>query len=89
MRLRDFALLLLIVATIGSALAVVQAKHQHRQSFVELSRLERERDELNIEFGRLQIEQATWAETSRVEQVAREHLGMRAPQADELRVIRP
>jgi cell division protein FtsL len=30
----------------------------------QLSKLERARDELNIEFGRLQLEQATWAEAT-------------------------
>jgi hypothetical protein len=42
---------------------------------------ERERDELNIDFGRLQLEQATWAESNRIDQVARERLGMKFPEA--------
>ena len=50
-------LTVLVVANLVSALAVVHARHQHRQFFVQLSRLERARDELNIEFGRLQLEQ--------------------------------
>ncbi|HEY4554880.1 MAG TPA: cell division protein FtsL, partial [Lysobacter sp.] len=44
-------LAVLLVANIVSALAVVYARHQHRQLFVQMSRLERARDELNIEFG--------------------------------------
>ena len=43
------------------------------------TRLEKERDELNIEFGRLQLEQATWAESNRIDQVARDRLGMEFP----------
>ena len=70
-------------------LAVVQARHQHRQLFVQLSRLERARDELNIEFGRLQLEQATWAESNRIDQVARDRLGMKFPEGAETVVIRP
>jgi cell division protein FtsL len=82
-------LALLIAATIASAIAVVYARHQHRQLFVELSRLEKARDSLNIEFGRLQLEQATWAESNRIDQIARNKLGMKFPEADEIVVVRP
>ena len=37
------------------------------------------RDELNIEFGRLQLEQATWAESNRIDQVARDAAGHEVP----------
>jgi cell division protein FtsL len=60
-------LVILLVATIASAVAVVHKRHQHRQLFVELSRLEQQRDELNIEFGRLQLEQATLTQAGRVD----------------------
>lgn len=78
----------LLLAVIASAVAVVHTRHQHRQLFVELTQLEAQRDELNIEFGRLQLEQATWGETFRIERVAREQLGMRSPQPEEIRVVR-
>jgi cell division protein FtsL len=79
----------LILANVLSAIGVVHARHQHRQLFVELSRLEKARDELNIEFGRLQLEQATWAESNRIDQVARNRLGMKFPEAGEIVVVRP
>jgi cell division protein FtsL len=82
-------LVVLIVANVVSALAVVHARHRHRQLFVELSRLEKARDELNIEFGRLQLEQATWAESNRIDQIARDRLGMKFPEGAEIVVIRP
>ncbi|MGO4779494.1 cell division protein FtsL, partial [Lysobacter sp. 2RAB21] len=76
-------LALLIVANVVSALLVVFARHEHRQLFVQLNKLQRERDELNIEFGRLQLEQATWAESNRIDQVARERIGMKFPEGGE------
>lgn len=79
----------LVLATVASAIAVVYLRHEHRQSFVELTRLERSRDELNIEYGRLQLEQATWAETGRVEQIARGKLGMVSPTPDDIVVVSP
>jgi cell division protein FtsL len=87
--MKALGFLLLLAATIATAIAVVQSKHQHRLAFVELSRLEAERDELNIDFGRLQLEQATWAETSRIEQIARQRLGMGFPSPDRTVVVKP
>ena len=89
MSLRNFILTLLIAAVLGSGIAVVYARQEHRQAYVQLTRLVRERDEINIEFSRLQLEQATWAETNRIEQVATERLGMVFPQAAELVVVKP
>jgi cell division protein FtsL len=76
MSLRAMAVALLLAAVVASAVAVVYARHQSRVLFIDLRALERERDELNVDFGRLQLEQATWAETNRVEQIARTRLGM-------------
>ncbi|MBB1088612.1 cell division protein FtsL [Lysobacter sp. SG-8] len=82
-------LVVLVVANLASALMVVYARHENRQLFVQLSRLEKTRDELDIEFGRLQLEQATWAESNRIDQVARDRLGMKFPEGDEIVVVRP
>jgi cell division protein FtsL len=89
MSLRNFILVLMMAAVLGSGVAVVYARQEHRQAYVQLTKLLRERDEINIEFSRLQLEQATWAETNRIEQVATERLGMVFPQAAELVVVRP
>ncbi len=82
-------LVVLVAASVISAIGVVHARHQHRQLYVDMTRLERARDELNIEFGRLQLEQATWAESNRIDQVARTRQGMKFPDASEIVVIRP
>jgi cell division protein FtsL len=86
---RWFLLLVLVVSVIGSGVGVVYARQQHRQAYVQLTRLQRERDEINIEFSRLQLEQATWAEANRIEQVATERIGMVFPHDAELLVVRP
>ena len=78
----------LVLANVVTALLVVRDRHEHRQAFVALTRLERARDELNIEFGRLQLEQATWAESNRVDQVARSRLGMVFPRTEDIVVLR-
>ena len=83
-----FLLAVLVVANVATALLVVRDRHEHRQAFMALSKLERARDELNIEFGRLQLEQATWAESNRVDQVARSRLGMVFPRTEDIVVLR-
>jgi cell division protein FtsL len=82
-------LAVLVIANIVTAIGVVTARHEHRQMFVQLSRLERARDELNVDFGRLQLEQATWAEANRIDQIARTKLGMKFPETADIVVIRP
>lgn len=66
-------LALLVIAT---AIGVVYTRNQSRKAFVELQELEAQRDEANVDWGRLQLEYATWAEASRVEHVARGDLGL-------------
>lgn len=78
----------LLLAVIVSAIAVVYTRQQARLQFVELSRLGAERDDLNFEYGRLQLEQATWADNNRIDQIAREKLGMVAPTAAGTVVVR-
>jgi cell division protein FtsL len=89
MSLRGFVLLLLLGLLASAAMAVVLTHHQHRQAFIALTAAERERDALNVEFGRLQIEQATWSETNRIEQIAIGKLGMKFPEGDEVVVVQP
>lgn len=82
-------LLVFVVAIVcvASAVALVYTKHESRKLFVELEGLTRERDELNIEWGQLQIEQSTWATHARIERVAREELSLVRPEATDIYVI--
>ena len=82
-------LAVLVIANVVTAIGVVNARHEHRQLFVQLTQLERARDELNVDFGRLQLEQATWAEANRIDQIARSKLGMKFPESADIVVIRP
>jgi len=83
-----FIVIVLVIANVITAIGVVNARHEHRQLFVQLTRLEHARDELNIDFGRLQLEQATWAEANRIDQIARTRLEMKFPETADIVVIR-
>jgi len=75
------------VVCVISAVALVYTKHESRKLFVELEQLTQERDELNIEWGQLQIEQSTWAQHARIEQVATDDLSLVRPETTEIFVI--
>lgn len=77
----------LIVTVAASAIAVVYMRHQHRLSYVALQRAQQVRDELNIEWGQLLLEQSTWAMHHRVEAEAIRKLGMVTPNPDQIVVI--
>lgn len=80
---------LLLVMVVSSAVAVVYARHESRKQFVELQQLSRERDELDIEWGRLQLEQGAWSAHGRIERIAREKLNMRLPVANNTVIFAP
>ncbi len=77
----------LVLVCVVSAIALIYTKHESRKLFVELERLSDERDELNIEWGQLQIEQSTWATHARIEQVATSELKLSRPATQEIYVI--
>ena len=79
--------LVFAVVCVISAMALVYTKHESRKLFVELEQLTTERDELNIEWGQLQIEQSTWATHARIEQVATDDLALVRPASTEIFVI--
>ncbi len=78
----------LLIAMLTSAIAVVWSRNESRELFMRLTVLQNRRDALNVEFGRLELEQATWADPARIEQVARQQLGMINPPPQDIRVIR-
>lgn len=69
----------LAAAVFITAIQVVISQHQARKTFMELQKLELARDQLNEEWGRLQLEQSTWATDDRIERIAREKLNMQNP----------
>jgi cell division protein FtsL len=77
----------LLLAVVASGIAVVWARHQDRVAFVDLSKRQNQRDALNVEFGRLELEQATWASPSRIESIARGQFGMLSPPAASVEMI--
>ncbi len=67
------------LCTFASAVELVLNRHASRKLFVELQALRDTQQQLDQEWGQLLLEQATWATHVRVEDIAREQLGMVTP----------
>ncbi|HEV7445997.1 MAG TPA: cell division protein FtsL [Steroidobacteraceae bacterium] len=88
-RIMIVALPILWVAALGSAAAAVYFKHRSREMFVQLERLETRRDNVQIEWGQLQLEQSAWSTHAFVERVASAKLHMGMPPPKEIEIIAP
>jgi cell division protein FtsL len=83
------AVALLWVLALGSAAGAIWCKHRARQTFVELEALNARRDNLEIEWGQLQLEQSAWSTHAFVERVASAKLHMAMPPAKEIEIVAP
>jgi cell division protein FtsL len=80
---------LLWCAVLASSAAAVYTKYRARELFVQLERLNSARDELDAEWGRLQLEQSAWSAYGFVEHVASERLHMSIPDSRDIEIVTP
>ena len=79
--LRNF---ILWSAVLISAIGVVYTKHLCREKYSELSYLEKDGMNLDINYGRLLLEYSAWGSMHRVEKIARENQKMVIPQSPDI-----
>ncbi|MCP5143015.1 MAG: cell division protein FtsL [Chromatiales bacterium] len=87
MNARGLPVVALGLLCLASALALVYARYESRMLFAQSQALSSERDRLDIEWRRLQLEQGALATSARVEGIAREKLGMRLPTGDQIVMV--
>ncbi len=85
--MRFTVFLLMGVLVVWSALSVVKTRHESRKLFIQLQDMEKKRNLMNEDWGRLQLEQATWGTHSRIEEVAREELEMEIPMTENIKLV--
>ena len=76
--------LVLLAMVLISALAVVSTNHRARKLVIEYEREQERMRALEVEWGQLQLEQSTWATHARIEEIARQRLGMRPPKSNQI-----
>jgi cell division protein FtsL len=78
---------LLIVLAVVSALGVASSQHEARKLRSALEHEQIRTQNLEVEWGRLQIEQSSLITHRRVESIARERLGMMPPDPKQIVVL--
>jgi cell division protein FtsL len=86
---RSLAILIptLWLLVLGSAAGAIYCKHRARELFVQLERLNARRDNLDVEWGQLQLEQSAWSTHAFVERVASTKLRMATPPPQAIEVV--
>ena len=79
--------LLLLLVLVVCALGLVTSQHKARKLFTDLEREQARARELDVEYGKLQLEASTWGLHARIEKVATGTLGMRTPDPRRVRVV--
>lgn len=77
----------LIAVLLISAFSVIYISDLNRQAFNELSSLQHSRNHLYTQWGQLLLEENTWAAPERIENVAKQDLGMIIPNAKNVVII--
>jgi cell division protein FtsL len=77
----------LLVGLLATGLAIVNSTHVSRQRLNALQQLEKERNALQVEWGRLLLEQSSLVAQGKVEDMAVSQLGMQMPSMKEVVVF--
>ena len=80
---------LLLVAVLGTAMALVHTQYRSRQLFTELHSARNEARRLEADFDRLQVERRAQATPLRIEKLAKEQLNMRTTTPAITQYMRP
>jgi cell division protein FtsL len=86
---KNLLLSFLVLALLLSAIAVIYSKYQSRLLFIDIQKKEKELDDYEVEWGRLQLELTTLTEENRVEIEARNRLFLTLPAQDKIIYIKP
>jgi cell division protein FtsL len=76
-----------VMALIVCALGVVTSQHMVRKLFMALEKEKEIEQKLEVEWGRLQLEQSTLIMHGRIEQIAKGQLGMAVPAASSIQIV--
>ncbi|MGH8179718.1 MAG: cell division protein FtsL [Steroidobacteraceae bacterium] len=83
------AIVALWATVLLSASGAIYCKFRARQLFIELEHLSTQRDNLDIQWGQLQLEQSAWSTHAFVESVASRKLHMDMPAPRDIVIVQP
>jgi cell division protein FtsL len=85
---RNLFKVVLFIAVVATAMGVVLSAHHNRQLSMQHEKLIQEKDELDVEWRHLIIEQSALTEHNRIEQLVSEQLNMRRPGPEDEVLVR-
>jgi cell division protein FtsL len=71
-----------------SALSVAFVSHLCRQKYAQLTGLEREANQLQVDYGKYLLEHSAWGSLQRIETMATARLNMHSPKTQEILIIK-
>ncbi|PTQ89879.1 cell division protein FtsL [Agitococcus lubricus] len=81
--------IILVIAVIGSAIAVAFSVHHTREALQELQELREQRKALDVEWGQLLLEQHSWGAYGNVDQIAKSQLQMQPANLHDIVMVQP
>ncbi|MFT5708079.1 MAG: cell division protein FtsL [Oceanospirillaceae bacterium] len=78
---------ILLVCIIISCISIVYQSYQFRQLFNTQQQIVAHRDELQVEWGQLLLEQSALGANSRVEKIAKRKLAMHVPKSKNIEMV--
>ena len=89
MKTKNLALTIaLLTSTLFVIVNYIYLQHKSRNQFVALQELINEENDLNADWGRLQIEQSTYVNNSTIVAQAKKQLGMKLPEKEQILSIK-
>lgn len=79
----------LLFLVVLSSWSVVTAQYEARKRYSDLEKEQKLAQTLDVDYGRLLLEQSTWGAHARIEKAVTEQLGMHTPDPREVQVILP
>jgi len=80
---------ILLTLVVVSAWSVVTSQHVSRRLYSDLQKEQKSAQQLEVEYGQLQLEQSTWGAHAVIEKAASTRLGMHTPDQRQIQVISP
>lgn len=78
----------LILAILISALSILYIKDLNRRLFIQYQTLESVGDQVQVDWGKLLLEQGAWSTQSRIQELAQTTLEMRVPAPQEIILVK-
>lgn len=76
-----------VLALFISALLVVLVKNRYRAAFIQYQQLQAQQQQLHTQWMNILLEESTWGNYARIENIATQNMGMMVPTAQNIKIL--